>query len=116
MSNNLPVKLPEISFVKEFILQVRLAWRLIRDKRVPLWIKSVPLLAALYLFMPVDVVPDAFLGLGQLDDMAVIALGFRLFTELVPSEIVREHRNILTLESDVTVLEGEAFVVNDESE
>ena len=34
---------------------------------------------------------DAFLGLGQLDDIAILLLGFKLFVELSPPEIVREH-------------------------
>ena len=33
--------------------------------------------ALLYLLAPMDVVPDPFLGLGQLDDALVAVLGFR---------------------------------------
>ena len=37
--------------------------------------KIVPLMVALYLIIPVDFIPDAMVGLGQLDDAIVFALG-----------------------------------------
>ena len=40
---------------------------------------------------PIDILPDPILGLGQLDDIAVILLGVKLFIELCPQEIVRQH-------------------------
>jgi uncharacterized membrane protein YkvA (DUF1232 family) len=39
----------------------------------------------------IDLVPDALLGLGQLDDLAVILLGVKAFIDLCPPEIVKEH-------------------------
>lgn len=32
-------------------------------------------IVALYLILPTDIVPDAMIGLGQLDDLIVFALG-----------------------------------------
>lgn len=76
--------------------QVRLTWRLYRDPRVASRLKSaIPLLAALYLISPVDVLPDVILGLGQLDDLGVIGLAIVMMTRLVPrfapDSIVQEH-------------------------
>ena len=78
-------------FWASLIRQFRLAWRLLWDPRVPSWTKLVPFLAALYIVVPVDFLPDWFLGLGQLDDLGVLLLGIRLFTGLVPDEIVLQH-------------------------
>jgi uncharacterized membrane protein YkvA (DUF1232 family) len=75
--------------------ELRLAWRLFRDGRVSPFVKSVPLLAAAYLIWPLDLLPDLALGLGQLDDLAVIALGVRLFTALCPRQLVQEHLRLL---------------------
>lgn len=72
--------------------EARLAWRLWRDRRVPLWTKGVPLLSLLYLVWPLDVLADPLLGLGQLDDLGVILLGLALFISLVPKELVERHR------------------------
>lgn len=73
--------------------EARLAWRLWRDRRVPMWTKGVPLLSLLYLVWPLDFLADPLLGLGQLDDLGVILLGLALFISLVPSELVESHRS-----------------------
>ena len=69
----------------------RLALRLLRDSRVPLHAKVVPILAVLYMLSPLDFVPDLIPGLGQLDDVAILAAGLQLFIKLCPDEIVDEH-------------------------
>ncbi|MBM3188057.1 MAG: DUF1232 domain-containing protein [Chloroflexi bacterium] len=61
---------------------VRLAWKLFWDGRVPLWAKSIPLLSLAYVIWPFDFLADPVLGLGQLDDLAVIWLGIKLFCAL----------------------------------
>jgi uncharacterized membrane protein YkvA (DUF1232 family) len=76
-------------------LSVRLSWRLMQDARVPIWMKAIPVLAALYIFSPIDVLPDFFLGLGQIDDFVIISMGLELFTRLAPSDVVEEHRQKL---------------------
>jgi uncharacterized membrane protein YkvA (DUF1232 family) len=98
----------------DLVRQFRLIWRLIKDRRVPLWMKAVPFLSLAYLLVPADLVPDILVGLGQLDDMAVLALGVKLFTELVPDHVVREHREELAAgEHGWTVVEGEAERLDD---
>ena len=59
----------------EVLGNLRLSWNLIRDRRVPLWLKGIPFLALLYVLWPVDLVADILPGLGQLDDLTVILLG-----------------------------------------
>ena len=73
------------------IKNARLVWRLLRDPDVSSWLKTIPLATLLYLLFPIDFLPDPILGLGQLDDIAVILLGLKLFIELSPQEIVRRH-------------------------
>ena len=72
--------------------EARLAWRLWRDRRVPAWIKGVPLLSLLYIVWPLDFLADPLLGLGQLDDLGVILLGLTLFINLAPRELVEMYR------------------------
>lgn len=80
-----------IAWVKHVARQARLAWRLLLDRRVPLWTKLVPPAALAYVLFPLDLIPDVALGLGQLDDMAVLLIGVKLFIELAPPDVVREH-------------------------
>jgi uncharacterized membrane protein YkvA (DUF1232 family) len=75
---------------------LRLAWRLYRDPRVPGLIKGiVPALVALYVFSPIDLIPDVVLGIGQLDDLGVVSLAVLIaiatIKRLAPREVVAEH-------------------------
>ena len=74
------------------VRDVRLAWQLFRDERVPVWIKSVPILSLAYLIWPLDLLADPLLGLGQLDDLAVLALGIKLFISLCAPDLVQQYR------------------------
>lgn len=80
-----------LAWVQDVARQARLTWRLFWDRRVPFWTKLIPPAALAYLFFPVDIIPDMALGLGQLDDVAVLLLGAKLFIELSPPDVVREH-------------------------
>jgi uncharacterized membrane protein YkvA (DUF1232 family) len=75
----------------EIIKQVRLVLRLWGDERVAPWVKVIPPIVLAYAIFPLDFLPDFGLGLGQLDDIAIILLGMKLFVELSPPEIVRQH-------------------------
>lgn len=82
--------IPEGNFFRETVQQLKLVYNLMLDERVPVLTKLIPLLSVGYLFFPADVLPDIFVGLGQLDDLAVVMLGLRFFLELAPPEVVRE--------------------------
>lgn len=71
---------------------VRLAWRLFRDRRVPLWPKIViPAVVLAYLSFPMDFLPDLTPFVGQLDDLTLIALGLQAFISLCPRDVANEH-------------------------
>ncbi|HEX9661086.1 MAG TPA: DUF1232 domain-containing protein [Candidatus Binatia bacterium] len=70
---------------------LRVFSRLVSDPRVSLRSKLVPLSVLGYLILPVDLLPDVFLVLGQIDDLVVILLGLKLFIRLCPPEVVQEH-------------------------
>src|SRR5262245_41482556 len=72
--------------------QARLGVRLLREPRVPLMAKAVPLLGALYLVSPLDLVPDIFPLLGQIDDVSLILIALAVFLRLSPPEAVAFHR------------------------
>ncbi|MCA0457022.1 MAG: DUF1232 domain-containing protein [Chloroflexi bacterium] len=78
--------------LRAIIDQIRLTWHLIRDPRVPLWAKAIPFVGLLYVISPIDILPDFMIGLGQLDDLAIVLGGMRLFASVVPEHIVEEHR------------------------
>ncbi len=74
------------------IKQARLGWRLLRDNRVPGWVKLIPAAALIYFLSPIDLIPDLALpGLGEVDDVVVLLLALKTFLDLSPPNIVREH-------------------------
>lgn len=81
--------------IDAIIREVRLIWRLIRDPRVPMWTKVIPFLGLIYVVSPLDLIPDVIIGLGQLDDLGIIFAGMRLFKQLVPADLLEEHRAVL---------------------
>jgi uncharacterized membrane protein YkvA (DUF1232 family) len=71
--------------------QMRLAIRLLREPRVPLLTKAVPLLAGLYLMSPLDLIPDVIPLLGQVDDLGLILGAITVFLRLCPPTAVAFH-------------------------
>jgi uncharacterized membrane protein YkvA (DUF1232 family) len=80
------------SLLRAFVTHAGLAVRLLREPAVPRLIKTVPILAVLYVISPLDVVPDFLPLLGQLDDLGVALLALEAFTRLCPAEVVDFHR------------------------
>ena len=81
--------------LKEYALLLprllKLLWRLARDPRVPPRSKAILFLLAGYLVSPIDAIPDFIPGIGQADDVIVIAFALDQMLNRVPEEVVREH-------------------------
>ena len=69
----------------------RLLIDLTRDGRVPLVARALLPALALYLVLPLDLIPDFIPVLGQLDDLLVIVLIGGLLLRLTPLHLVEEH-------------------------
>lgn len=78
--------------LRAIIDQILLTWRLLRDPRVPLWTKAIPVAAVLYVLSPIDLIPDFLIGLGQLDDLGLMLGALRLMESVSPAYVVDEHR------------------------
>jgi uncharacterized membrane protein YkvA (DUF1232 family) len=110
-----------LGFLKDLVRQIRLLWRLLNDPRVPVWVKTIPLVALLYLIFPIDLVPDPALGLGQLDDLAVMLLGLKFFRDMSPRAVVNEHesdidgKRVEGGEDEPPTIDAEYRVIDEES-
>jgi uncharacterized membrane protein YkvA (DUF1232 family) len=70
----------------------RLGWRLLRDHRVPVRLKSMVILALLYMVSPLDIIPDFFFpGIGYVDDATLLLLINYYFIRWSPQPVVDEH-------------------------
>ncbi|HZR98701.1 MAG TPA: DUF1232 domain-containing protein [Chloroflexota bacterium] len=75
--------------------QARLAFRLLRDERVPTMAKLVVPAALLYVASPLDFMPDLIPLVGQVDDIGILILGVLAFIKLCPRYLVVEHEAAL---------------------
>ena len=81
--------LPLIPQLPNFI---RLGWRLFRDRRIPMSLKSMVVVGVLYILSPFDIMPDFFFpGLGYLDDLTMLAFIGYAFIRWSPPAVVNEH-------------------------
>jgi uncharacterized membrane protein YkvA (DUF1232 family) len=116
-----PVITPDqVGVVTRLMNTLRLVWRLLTDARVPGLTKLIVPAALVYVLFPIDVVPDLILGLGQLDDLGILALAMTLFIELCPPAVVEEHRRALAAHAsandapDENVIDGSFREVRDD--
>ena len=83
------------NYWKKSWLEVRLGWRLMGDRRVPLALKILPVLIALYLLSPLDLIPGFLPVVGQLDDFGLLMIGLGAFIRLAPDAVVDQYRREL---------------------
>lgn len=88
-------RLARPALLRTLLADARLALRLLRDPRVPMLVKGVPALAALYFLSPVDLLPDFFPFAGQVDDVIAVVAAIKGFLALCPRSVVAYHREAL---------------------
>lgn len=69
---------------------IKLIWRCMTDRRVPIRAKVVAAAAAGYFVSPVDLVPDFIPVVGQLDDLLMLFLGIHHLIRATPPEVIAE--------------------------
>jgi hypothetical protein len=72
--------------IENLTVQLKLVYRLMRDRRVNILLKLIPLFALIYFVFP-DPIPLPL----EVDDWGVLVVCFYLFVQLSPPEIVAEH-------------------------
>jgi len=82
--------IPEGNILREVVQQIKLVYHLMLDPRVHPLAKLIPVGIVAYVLTG-GVIPDLIPVLGQMDDAAIIMLGVRLFFEVAPPDVVREH-------------------------
>lgn len=64
-------------------------WFALRHPDAPSWLKWGTVLIALYLFSPVDLIPDFFPVIGMVDDIVLVPLAIRCLLKRLPPEIAQ---------------------------
>jgi uncharacterized membrane protein YkvA (DUF1232 family) len=121
MTERKPGKLivPQGGMLRDFVKRLKLIARLMGDRRVNFFLKSLPLASVAYLIFPFDLAPGvAFPIIGALDDAAILWIGSTLFVELCPPNLVKEHMKELESNLDDSssgeVVDAEATDMDDD--
>jgi len=79
------------NFLKFLPNMAMLLGRLLKDARVPTAEKALFVAAIVYFVMPVDLIPDIFPFIGQVDDIYVMALTLLRLINRTDERVVRQH-------------------------
>jgi uncharacterized membrane protein YkvA (DUF1232 family) len=82
----------------------RLFFSLWLDRRMPWWLKVAAVSGVVYIYSPLDVVPDIS-GVGLLDDIIVTLLIMQAFIEYAPSQVLHEHCERLGIEPEQVLVD-----------
>ena len=70
--------------------EILVLWFACRNPGTPFHLKLAAILMGLYVFSPIDILPDWLVLLGLTDDVALLALGIPVLLKLVPEHALRD--------------------------
>jgi uncharacterized membrane protein YkvA (DUF1232 family) len=62
-------------------------WIALRHPMSPKWLKAGTALIVLYLFSPIDLIPDALPIIGVMDDLVVVPMAIRALLKRLPAAV-----------------------------
>ena len=87
---------PRVSRLKSWIraarLEVHAIYLTLGDRRVPWHVRVLAICVVTYALSPIDLLPDFIPVVGYGDDWIVITLGSLAVAQLLPPEVIAEHR------------------------
>lgn len=78
--------------MKELLEKIWFYVKVIFDSKTPIRARVMLIFSMVYFLLPLDIVPDFSLGIGQLDDLVVIPILFYIATRMVPEEVIARHK------------------------
>jgi uncharacterized membrane protein YkvA (DUF1232 family) len=78
---------PILTKVKALKAHGRMLWHAFRHADTPKWIKGFMLAVALYLFSPIDIIPDFLVLFGITDDLVVISSAMWFLGKVIPEKV-----------------------------
>jgi uncharacterized membrane protein YkvA (DUF1232 family) len=79
--------------VRRFLKQFRTIQRALKHPLVPWHAKAVAGCAVLYVFSPIQIIPNFIPIVGQMDDLLVVTLGIKFLTRCVPQSVLEDCEN-----------------------
>ena len=90
---------------------VHALWLAARDPRTPWYAKAFALAIAAYALSPIDLIPDFIPIFGYLDEVILLPLAIMLAVQLVPPDLMAEHRAAATKAEGKSVSRAGAAII-----
>lgn len=103
--------------IRGIFRNIKLVWRLLWDRRVPLILKMFIPMSLSYLAMPFDLVRDYLPVIGRFDDLIILTIATLVFVRLAPQQVVTEHREAIwgrSVNEGKNVTDADYRVLNDD--
>lgn len=81
---------------ERLLIEIKTAWGLIGDIRLPWYSRVLSLVPLAYYWCPLDLIPNKIPIVGHVDGMMMVPLSLLLATISAPGKIVRDHRRATT--------------------
>jgi uncharacterized membrane protein YkvA (DUF1232 family) len=78
---------PVLTKLKALKTHSRMLWHAFRHADTPKWIKGFMLAVVVYLFSPIDMIPDFLVLFGITDDLIVISAAMWFLGKVVPEKV-----------------------------
>jgi len=76
--------------IRQFFRQFRIIRRALWHPQVPLYAKLVAGCAVLYVFSPIQIIPNFIPIIGQMDDVLVVSLGLKFLRKFVSQDVLND--------------------------
>jgi len=63
-------------------------WRAFWHRATPFYLKAIMIAVVIYLFSPIDIIPDFLIGLGWIDDVLLVSLAANWIIKRLPPEVL----------------------------
>ena len=83
-----------LSVPSHIVEKALLLYALLTARDTPAWIRALVVAALAYLINPIDLIPDALVGIGLTDDLAVMALALERASRYVTPAIRRRAKQL----------------------
>jgi uncharacterized membrane protein YkvA (DUF1232 family) len=80
------------SWIRAAMIEAHAIYLTLGDRRVPWHVRALAICVAAYALSPIDLLPDFIPVLGYGDDWIVVTLGSLAVAQLLPPEVIAEHR------------------------
>jgi uncharacterized membrane protein YkvA (DUF1232 family) len=95
-----PSRPQRVSWIRAAKRELDAIYLTARDPRVPWYAKALAICVVAYALSPIDLIPDFVPVVGYADDWMVVTLGSLAVAQLVPPEVIAEHRAAAAMASE----------------